>query len=120
MSIKINRPTIVKAAGNKEKIIQEFFGAVNSGDKDISIAIMNSPGGWQEPGQKPEFNEYTVVISGILHLKTKNDEYDIREGEAVLVNKNEWVQYSTPDAGGAKYVSVCIPAFTVDTVHRDE
>ena len=120
MAKKIIKPTIIKAAGNKEKIIQEFFGAVNSGNKNVSIAIMNSPGGWIEPGQKPEFDEYTVVISGVLHLKTETGEFDINEGEAVLVNKNEWVQYSSPNVGGAKYVSVCIPAFTPITVHRDE
>ena len=120
MAVKINKPTIIKAAGNKEKIIREFFGAVNSDNKNVSIAIMNSPGGWLEPGQKPEFDEYTVVISGVLHLKTENEEFDIKEGEAVLINKNEWVQYSSPNADGAKYVSVCIPAFNPDTVHRDE
>jgi mannose-6-phosphate isomerase-like protein (cupin superfamily) len=120
MAVKINKPIIIKAAGNKEKIIQEFFGAVNSGNKNVSIAIMNSPGGWQEPGQKPEFDEYTVVISGVLHLKTETGEFDISEGEAILVKNDEWVQYSSPNADGAKYVSVCIPAFTPGSVHRDE
>ena len=120
MPVKINKPTIIKSAGNKEKIIQEFFGVVNSGNKDVSIAIMDSPGGWFEPGQKPEFDEYTVVLSGVLHLKTIDREYDIKAGQAVLILRNEWVQYSTPDPEGAKYVSVCIPGFSPDTVHRDE
>jgi mannose-6-phosphate isomerase-like protein (cupin superfamily) len=116
----IKEPSIIKAAGNKEKIIREYFGAVNSGNKELSIAIMNSPGGWKEPGQKPEFDEYTVVIEGVLNIKTLNDNYEIHSGQAVLIKKNEWVQYSSPDANGAKYISVCIPAFTPGTVHRDE
>jgi mannose-6-phosphate isomerase-like protein (cupin superfamily) len=116
----INEPAIVKAAGNKEKIIREFFGAVNSGDKDVSIAIMSSPGGWLEPGQKPEFDEYTVVIKGELHVKTIDKEFDIKARQAVLIKKGEWVQYSTPHLDGAHYVSVCLPAFTPDIVHRDE
>jgi mannose-6-phosphate isomerase-like protein (cupin superfamily) len=116
----INEPAIVKAAGNKEKIIREFFGAVNSGDKDVSIAIMSSPGGWLEPGQKPEFDEYTVVIKGILHIKTIEAEFDIKARQAVLIRKGEWVQYSSPNPDGAHYVSVCLPAFTPDMVHRDE
>jgi len=120
MPLIINESTIVKAAGNKEKIIREFFGAVNSGDKDVSIAVMNSPCGWVEPGQTPEFDEYTVVISGELHIKVKEKEFDIKAGQAVLVRKGEWVQYSTPNEKGAHYVSVCIPAFTPDKVHRNE
>ncbi len=120
MPVLINKPTIIKSAGNKEKIIKEFFGVVNSGNKDVSIAKMNSPGGWFEPGQKPEFDEYTVVLSGVLHLKMVDSEYDIKTGQAVLIKKNEWVQYSTPDPEGAEYISVCIPAFSPDTVHRVE
>jgi mannose-6-phosphate isomerase-like protein (cupin superfamily) len=120
MSLIINEPTIVKAAGNKEKIIKEFFGAVNSGNKDISVAVMNSPGGWLEPGQTPEFDEYTVVIKGELHIKVIDKEFDIKSGQAVLIKKGEWVQYSTPNPEGTHYLSVCIPAFSPDTVHRDE
>jgi ethanolamine utilization protein EutQ (cupin superfamily) len=120
MAIIINEPTIVKAAGNKEKIIKEFFGAVNSGNKDISIAVMNSPSGWLEPGQTPEFDEYTVVIGGELHIKTKENEFDVKAGKAVLIKKGEWVQFSTPNPAGANYVSVCIPAFTPEKVHRDK
>lgn len=116
----IEKPSIIKAAGNKEKIIHEFFGAVNSGNKDVSIAVMTSPSGWVEPGQTPEFDEYTVVISGEIHIKTKDKEFDIKAGQAVLISKGEWVQYSTPHPDGANYLSVCIPAFTPDTVNRDE
>jgi mannose-6-phosphate isomerase-like protein (cupin superfamily) len=115
----INEPTLVKAAGNKEKIIREIFGAVNTGSKDVSIAVMNSPCGWVEPGQIPEFDEYTVMISGKLHIKVRDNEFNIKEGQAVLVKKGEWVQYSTPDEEGAHYISVCIPAFIPDKVHRD-
>ena len=120
MPVIIEKPTIIKSAGNMEKIIREFFGEVNSGNKNVSIAVMNSPAGWLEPGQKPEFDEYTIIIKGILHIKSKNNEYDIKEGQAILVKKNEWVQYSTPYHDGAQYVSVCIPAFSTNTVHRDE
>jgi mannose-6-phosphate isomerase-like protein (cupin superfamily) len=115
----INEPAIIKAAGNKEKIIKEFFGAVNSGNKDVSIAVMNSPCGWLESGQTPEFDEYTVVISGELHIKIKDKEFDIKTGQAVLIKKDEWVQYSSPNPEGAHYVSVCIPAFSPVKVHRD-
>jgi ethanolamine utilization protein EutQ (cupin superfamily) len=120
MAVIINEPAIINAAGNKEKIIREFFGVVNSDDKNVSIAIMSSPGGWTEPGQKPEFDEYTVVIKGILHIKTEDKEFDIKARQAVLIKKGEWVQYSTPNPDGAHYVSVCIPAFSPGTVHRDE
>jgi mannose-6-phosphate isomerase-like protein (cupin superfamily) len=116
----INEPAIIKAAGNKEKIIKEFFGAVNSGNKDVSIAVMKSPEGWLEPGQTPEFDEYTVVISGELHLKVIDKEFDIKSGQAVLIKKGEWVQYSSPHPEGASYVSVCIPAFSPGMVHRDK
>jgi mannose-6-phosphate isomerase-like protein (cupin superfamily) len=120
MPIIIKEPKIIKAAGNKEKIIREIFGAVNTGNKDVSIAVMNSPGGWVEPGQTPEFDEYTVVINGELHVKTKDGEFDIKPGQAIKTKKGEWVQYSTPHPDGAHYISVCIPAFTPGTVKRDE
>ncbi len=119
MAKYISKSSLIKAAGNKEKIIEEFVGAVNTGNADISIARMQSPQGWTEPGQTPEFDEYTLVLEGCLHVKTKDAEQDVRAGQCIIVKKNEWVQYSSPDEGGAKYVSVCIPAFSPDTVHRD-
>lgn len=115
----IKKPSIIKAAGTKEKIIEEFFGNVNSNNSEISIARMKSPEGWEEPGQKPEFDEYTVVLKGTLHVKTYSEKYTITEGEAILISKNEWVQYSTPLPGGAEYIAVCLPAFSPDTVHRE-
>lgn len=119
MTQKINRPTVVKAAGNKEKIIEEYFGMVNSRSAEISVALMRSPAGWIEPGQKPEFDEYTVVLKGVLQVKTRDGVHDIRAGEAIMVSRNEWVQYSTPGPEGAEYVAVCLPAFSPSTVHRD-
>jgi len=119
MPLLIKESSIIKAAGTKEKIIKEYFGVVNSGDRNVSIAVMKSPDGWLEPGQTPEFDEYTVVIKGILRVKTIDSEHDVKEGEAILVKKNEWVQYSSPYPEGASYVAVCIPAFTPDKVHRD-
>ena len=116
----IKQPTLIKAAGTKEKIIEEFFGRVNSKTTDLSIARMKSPEGWEEPGQCPEFDEYTVVLKGTLHVKKKLEEYNVIAGQGILVNKNEWVQYSTPFSGGAEYVAVCLPAFSPTTVHRDE
>lgn len=115
----IDKPTQVAAAGNKPKIIKEFIGLVNSGTREISVAQMESPQGWVEPGQTPEFDEYTLVLEGILHVKTRETALDVRAGQAVIINKGEWVQYSTPDKD-AKYVAVCVPAFSPDTVHRDE
>ncbi len=116
---KIDKPGIIKSAGNKEKIIKEYFGRVNSGDTNVSIAFMHSPEGWIEPGQSPGFDEYTVVTRGTLHIKTKESEFDVKAGEAVYVSKNEWVQYSSPYTEGAEYVAVCLPAFSPDTVNRD-
>ncbi|MFO7829568.1 MAG: hypothetical protein R6V23_13155 [Bacteroidales bacterium] len=115
----VNQPSIIKADGTKGKIIEEYFGLVNSKTTDISIARMRSPEGWEEPGQKPEFDEYTVVLKGTLKVKTNAEEYNITAGQGVLIEKNEWVQYSSPYAGGAEYIAVCLPAFTPDTVHRD-
>lgn len=119
MAKKINKPTIIKAAGNKPKKIEEFIGRVNSGTDGVSIARMISPVGWVEPGQKPEFTEYTIVLKGTLHLKLKDYELDIAAGETAVVGKGEWVQYSTPNEDGAEYISVCLPAFSPDKVHRD-
>jgi len=116
----IKEPSIIKAAGNKEKIIQEFFGRVNTKTSEISIAKMNSPQGWEEPGQRPEFYEYTIVLKGTLRIKTMKDEYAVSEGQAILVSENEWVQYSTPFEGGAEYLAICLPAFSPEIVHRDK
>lgn len=116
----IKEPSIVKAAGNKEKIIKEYIGRVNSKTDKVSIARMKSPKGWEEPGQCPEFDEYTLVLKGMLKVVTSKDEIVVSEGEAILAKKDEWVRYSTPWKGGAEYISVCIPAFSLLTVHRDD
>ncbi len=120
MTTKIEKPTIVEAAGNKPKIIEEFIGRVNSNTDDLSIARMRSPTGWVEPGQKPEFDEYTVVLKGTLRVASGKGTMDIHEGEAVIAHAGEWVQYSTPGPEGAEYVAVCLPAFSPEIVHRDE
>ena len=120
MATKIEEPTIITAAGNRPKVIEEFIGRINSGTTDLSIARMRSPAGWVEPGQTPEFDEYTLVLNGMLRVNSRSEELDIRAGEAVIVRANEWVQYSTPEDGGAEYVAVCQPAFSPETVHRDE
>ena len=119
MPIKlIQQPTVVEAAGNMPKQIEEFIGAVNSETTALSIAKMTSPAGWQEPGQTPEFDEYTVVLKGVLKVMTRDAEHEVRAGQAIIVPANEWVQYSTPDEG-AEYIAVCLPAFTQGAVHRD-
>ena len=118
--IKIEKPTTIEAAGNKPKIIEEFIGRVNSGTDDLSIAKMQSPAGWIEPGQKPEFDEYTIVLKGMLRVTTKEGAEDIHAGETVIVPSGQWVQYSTPGSDGAEYIAVCLPAFSPETVHRDE
>lgn len=115
----IKSPTIVKAAGNKLKVIEEFFGRMSTKSENISIARMKSPVGWEEPGQQPEFDEYTVVVRGNLQVETKKQTYDIQAGQAILIEKGEWVRYSTPHEGGAEYVAICLPAFSMDTVNRD-
>jgi len=120
MAVHIAKPTVVAAAGNKPKLIEEFVGRVNSGTAEVSIARMRSPGGWVEPGQRPEFDEYTVVLRGALRVATRSGTFDVRAGEAVIVPRGEWVQYSTPGDDGAEYVAVCLPAFAPDIVHRDE
>jgi mannose-6-phosphate isomerase-like protein (cupin superfamily) len=116
----IKSPSIIKAAGNKEKIIREFFGHVNSKTSEVSIAHMTSPEGWVEPGQKPRFNEYTVVLKGKLKITTKKEEFVITEGQGIMTGNGEWVRYSTPFEGGAEYIAVCLPAFSPDIVNRDE
>ena len=120
MPLIINKPEIVEAAGNKPKIIEEYFGRVNSQTEEVSIAKMVSPGGWVEPGQTPEFDEYTVILKGVLQVKTKDNVILLKAGEAVVTYKGEWVQYSTPTDEGAEYVAVCLPAFSPLTVHRDK
>jgi mannose-6-phosphate isomerase-like protein (cupin superfamily) len=119
MPIHIKRPTIIKAAGNKPKTIEEFVGRVNSKTNDVSIARMRSPAGWIEPGQTPVFDEYTVVLHGMLRVLTKDGSHDINAGEAIITSKGEWVQYSTPGPEGAEYIAVCLPAFSTKIVHRD-
>ena len=120
MPVKIDKPTIIKAAGNKPKVIEEYIGRVNSQTSELSIAHMVSPAGWVEPGQKPDFNEYTVVLQGMLRVKTETQELEIQAGEAVIVEANEWVQYSTPNENGAEYIAICLPAFSSESVHRDD
>ena len=115
----IPAPTRVTAAGNKPKLIDEYVGRVNSDTSALSIAHMRSPGGWIEPGQTPEFDEYTVVLSGMLRVTSRSGTVDVRAGQAVVAARGEWVQYSTPDEGGAEYVAVCVPGFSPETVHRD-
>jgi len=116
----ITKPSIIKAAGNRPKVIEEYIGRANSGTDPVSVARMKSPGGWLEPGQTPEFDEYTVVLKGMLRVTTKDGATDVHAGEAVIVEKGEWIQYSTPDPDGAEYIAVCLPAFSLETVHRDE
>ncbi|MDD9937190.1 MAG: cupin [Myxococcales bacterium] len=113
----IDKPTRIEAAGNKPKAIDEFFGRVNSGDSAVSVAVMNSPAGWVEPGQRPEFDEYTLVLEGRVDVEHEGGKLTVEHGQAVHTAPGEWVRYSTPD--GARYVAVCIPAFHPDTVHRD-
>jgi mannose-6-phosphate isomerase-like protein (cupin superfamily) len=112
-------PSIIQAAGNPSKKIEEFVGRVNSGSTEVSIARMISPQGWSEPGQRPEFDEYTVVLAGALTVQTRDGVLRVNAGQAVIVKKGEWVRYATPDAGGAEYIAVCVPAFTPETVHRE-
>jgi hypothetical protein len=120
MSKLIASPCIIKAAGNKEKRIEEYFGLMNSATSEVSIARMVSQEGWEEPGQCPEFNEYTLVLKGTLKVKTSQAEYLVAAGQAIMAEAYEWIQYSTPFAGGAEYIAVCLPAFSPGTVHRDE
>lgn len=114
----IEGPSIIEAAGNKPKIIEEYFGRVNSKTEAVSIAQMRSPQGWVEPGQRPEFDEYTLVLEGALRVETEGETYDVKAGQAIFTKAGEWIRYSTPDAD-ARYIAVCLPAFSIDTVHRD-
>ena len=119
MPTLIEQPTIIAPAGNKPKRIEEYIGRVNSGHGHTSIARMTSPEGWQEPGQRPEFQEFTIVLKGMLRVESENGVLDVRAGQAVIAEPGEWVRYSTPEAEGAEYIAVCLPAFSPDTVHRD-
>lgn len=119
MPTLIERPTRIEAAGNLPKLIDEYVGRVNSADSRVSIAHMRSPRGWVEPGQTPEFDEYTVVLKGTLLVEHRDGTIDVRAGQAIVVSRGEWVRYSTPGDEGAEYLAVCIPAFSMETVHRD-
>jgi mannose-6-phosphate isomerase-like protein (cupin superfamily) len=115
----IHQPAIVQAAGNLPKVIEEFVGRVNSRTEGVSIARMRSPAGWSEPGQTPEFDEYTVVLRGSLRVTSRGGFVDVPAGQAVIAPRGEWVQYSTPGSEGAEYIAVCVPAFSPTAVHRD-
>jgi mannose-6-phosphate isomerase-like protein (cupin superfamily) len=116
----IEGPATIEAAGTKPKVIEEFVGRVNTGEGRVSVARMTSPEGWEEPGQRPEFDEYTLVLDGSLRVEYEGGALDVRAGQAVLARAGEWIRYSSPDPGGARYVAVCLPAFSPETVHRDE
>ena len=116
----IEAPSVITAAGTPPKMIAEYVGRLNTGGSELSIAHMISPRGWQEPGQTPEFDEYTVVLRGILRVETRTLGVEVRAGQAFLAPKGEWVQYSTPGKDGAEYVAICFPAFSPETVHRDD
>jgi mannose-6-phosphate isomerase-like protein (cupin superfamily) len=120
MATLIRQPTVIQAAGRPPKVIEEFVGRVATKTPAVSIARMKSPSGWSEPGQTPEFDEYTVVLRGSLHAKLRDQEFDIDAGQAIIVQAGEWVQYSTPGPEGAEYIAVCIPAFSPAIVHRDD
>lgn len=113
-------PTRITAAGNKPKLIDEYIGRVNSSTSALSVAHMRSPGGWLEPGQTPDFDEFTIVLKGMLRVTHKNGSLDVYAGQAIITHKGEWVQYSTPLEEGAEYIAVCLPAFSPETVHRDD
>ncbi len=115
----IPQPTRVQPAGNKPKLIDEYIGRVNSATAAASVAHMRSPAGWQEPGQTPEFDEFTVVLKGMIRVEYQGGAMEVRAGQAVIAHKGEWVRYSTPEPEGAEYFAICLPAFSMETVHRD-
>lgn len=120
MPLLIESPTIIESAGNKPKIIREHVGRVNTETETLSIARMSSPSGWVEPGQRPDFDEYTLVLSGIVRCESEDGSHiDVQPGQAILIRGGEWVRYSTPGPEGAEYVAVCLPAFAMETVNRD-
>jgi quercetin dioxygenase-like cupin family protein len=116
----IKNPTAIESQGNIPKLIEEFIGRINTETQDISVARMKCPAGWVEPGQTPAFDEYTIVLEGLLLVNTGTKVIDVKAGEAVIVEKGEWVQYSTPTDQGAQYIAICVPAFSTDAVHRDK
>ncbi|HTT24617.1 MAG TPA: cupin domain-containing protein [Candidatus Sulfotelmatobacter sp.] len=120
MPTLIPQPTRIEAAGNKPKIIEEFIGRVNSKTSAASVAHMRSPQGWIEPGQTPEFDEFTIILKGTLRVEYRGGTLDVHAGQAVVAHAGEWVRYSTPDEGGAEYIAVCLPAFSMESVHRDD
>jgi mannose-6-phosphate isomerase-like protein (cupin superfamily) len=120
MATLIERPTTIQAAGTPPKQIEEFIGRVNSGTDAVSIARMRSPSGWEEPGQTPKFDEYTVVLKGVLHIRCRDGEFEVHEGQAFIAQAGEWVRYSTPEPEGAEYIAICVPAFSPGNVRRDE
>jgi quercetin dioxygenase-like cupin family protein len=113
-------PVVIEAAGNKPKLIEEFVGGPSTGSREVSVARMRSPGGWQEPGQRPEFTEITVVLRGRVRVEHEGGETNVAAGQAIISEPGEWVRYSSPDAEGAEYVAICLPAFSPGIVHRDE
>ncbi len=119
MPTLIAQPTRITAAGNKPKLIDEYIGRVNSSTSPVSVAHMRSPEGWQEPGQTPEFDEYTIVLKGALSVEHKEGHVEVCAGQAIITHSGEWIRYSTPKPGGAEYIAVCLPGFSPDTVHRD-
>jgi ethanolamine utilization protein EutQ len=120
MPTLIAQATRIQAAGNKPKLIDEYIGRVNSKTESVSLAHMRSPQGWREPGQTPEFDEFTLVLKGTVRVTHRGGEMDVTAGQAVVAHGGEWVQYSTPQEGGAEYIAVCLPAFSMETVHRDQ
>ena len=116
----ISQPTRIEAAGNKPKLIEEYIGRINSKTLAASVAHMRSPQGWLEPGQTPEFDEFTIVLKGMLRVEHKHGSLDVHAGQAVIAHAGEWVRYSTPAEGGAEYIAVCVPAFSMESVHRDQ
>jgi len=120
MPTLVSKPTSIQCAGTKPKVIEEYIGRVNSKTSSVSVAHMRSPEGWEEPGQTPEFDEFTLVLKGVLRVEHKQGLLDVPAGQAVIAHRGEWVRYSTPMAGGAEYVAVCLPAFSIESVHRDQ
>jgi len=120
MPERIEAPSVIEAAGSKPKLIEEYAGRVNTGHASVSVARMRSPEGWVEPGQRPDFEELTVVLTGTLRVEHETGAFDVAAGQAVVARPGEWVRYSSPEPGGAEYVAVCLPAFSPDSVHRDE
>jgi ethanolamine utilization protein EutQ len=120
MPTLVAQPTRISAAGTKPKLIDEYIGRINSKTAGVSLAHMRSPQGWEEPGQTPEFDEFTLVLKGMVRVRHRTGEMDVISGQAVIAHAGEWIQYSTPVEGGAEYIAVCLPAFSMETVHRDQ